>query len=354
MAEPTGALTTEELLLRVAEKMSMASYDSNGLEYVTTDQYQLNTFLRIINNGIRMFMNTPPKPSGKWNWMKRDATVLFVPAGDGGDNIASDAARYMLAVDFNGQVAGDIKYVASTGHSTNIDWCHPSGIDDFRSQAISTGYPTRAALKPYSPTGPSLGASRRWEVIFDPQPSAAHTVTFPYIVYFDKLDAVTGTATAGDATTLTATGVSARYPNDYFNGWTCKITSGTGECSYAVVTDYVQSTNVWTVGDWLDMEGAGGGTDPGVGSTFLLTPAYNTHPAGHAYDDVIFSACLARVAMEDEDAISDQHWIDDYNSRALPEAYKHDALSQPRKLGNILDRTNRHVRQWSNVTYNGA
>jgi len=345
MAEPTGVLTTEELLLRVSEKMDMSSYDANGLEYVTTSQPNLNMFLRIINNGIKMFMHATPQPSGKWNWMKRDHTVLFVPAGDGVTNIDSDAARYLLPAEFNGQIAGDIKYKAETGHSTRIEWCHPDDIAEYRRTTISTGYPTRAALKRYSPAGPGLGTARQWEIIFDPQPSAANTVVFPYIVYFNALQAVSGSASAADDTTLTATGLSARYPDDYFNDWIIKITSGTGEGSYASVTDFAQSTGIFTVADWLDISGAAGGTDPSASSTFLLLPQYSQHPAGHGFDDAVLSACLARAEMEDQDELQDNHWTQDYMSRALPAAWKHDLLSAPRQLGNILDkRPHRRIR----------
>lgn len=58
--------------------------------------------------------------------------------------------------------------------------------------------------------------------------------------------------------------------DDDLNGYTCRITSGTGKGSYALVTDYAASSGTITVADWLDEDGNPGGTNPAADSGYSL------------------------------------------------------------------------------------
>ena len=83
---------------------------------------------------------------------------------------------------------------------------------------------------------------------------------------------VTGTADAAGATSLTDLPLATTYPtNDALNGYWIYITGGTGNGSYAQITDYVGATGVITVADWLDQYGNAGGTDPAASSTYAIT-----------------------------------------------------------------------------------
>lgn len=351
MAEPTSALSTQELVLSVAEYYGVASYDSNQMPYIPADDaFNLRECIRLVNEAIRMFIARPPRKSFKWRWMHRTHTILFYPDGDGSDNISSDAARYMLPEHFSGQVAGDINYIAASNHGTSIMWYDINEIVVRRELDIITGYPQRAAIRPYTPTGPSLG-SRRWEIIFDPSPSSAKSVQFPYVVGFDKLRMEGGTATGGSSTTLIDT--TRTEPDDYFNGWTLTAVAETGKGSRAVVTDFDKATGVFTVADWLDIEDAAGGTDPTTGTIYILEPASNTHPAGFQFDDVIRTACLAKCEMEADDSELGTRYIEYFEKVSLPNAHMIDANAAPRKLGKMSDGHRvRHIRIRENVTFN--
>lgn len=348
MAESSASLTFRDLLLIVAEYYGVASYNSTtGIPYIPADNpFNFRECKKIINEAMRMFMSRPPA-SGKWNWTHRMETVTFDPTGAGGSNISTDAARYMLS-DGCSQPVGGISYVASSGHNTRIEWCDASRILRNRSSSIQTGYPTLAAIRPYQPTAAALGSSRKWEIIFDPSPSAIDSVEFKHVLTFDKMDIEGGTATGGAATTLTDT--SRTEADDYFNTWIIRIISGTGVGSYAAVTDYDKTTGVFTVADWLNSDGTAGGTDPTTGSIYVVEPAGNLHPAGAQFDQAIKVACLATCEMEAEDAELGNKYIRYFNDTALPDAYRIDANSAPRTLGNVLDRRPR-LRRWENVTY---
>lgn len=74
--------------------------------------------------------------------------------------------------------------------------------------------------------------------------------------------AVTGTATAGGATTITLAGGSSAI-DDYYVGWEVTITSGTGSGQNRTITDYNGTTKVATVGSaW--------GTNPNATSVYAL------------------------------------------------------------------------------------
>jgi hypothetical protein len=83
---------------------------------------------------------------------------------------------------------------------------------------------------------------------------------------------VTGTADAADATSLTDATLETTYDSDDdLNDWWIYILTGTGQYSYAQITDYTASGGVITVADWLDQYGNAGGTNPAASSTFAIT-----------------------------------------------------------------------------------
>ena len=351
MAEPTTALTFQDLLLRVAEYYGVASYDSNGMPYIPTDDaFNLRECKRIVNEGIRMFIARPPR-NGKWRWTHRTHILTFDSTGGGSDNINSDPARYVLPQHF-ACPAGSINYAANSSHGITINWCDIDEITQRRELSVRHGYPMFAAIRPYQPaSAPSLASSRRWEIIFDPSPNSNKSVEFPYVVGFDNMQLEGGTTDSATATTLVDT--TRTEPNDYFNGWVITIISGTGKGSYATVTDFVQSTGTFTVADWLDIEGNAGGTDPGANSIYAIEPASNLHPAGFMFDEAIRTACLAKCEMEAEDAELGTKYIEYFDSVALPQAHQIDANLAPRKLGKMTNgRRQEYIRVRENVNYN--
>ena len=84
-----------------------------------------------------------------------------------------------------------------------------------------------------------------------------------------------------------------------------------------------------------------GGSTPSTDSVYTVEPAANLHPAGHQFDESIRSACKARAEMEEQDEHMDTFWTDEYHKKALPNAFKVDKRSAPRKLGRMLNSTNR-------------
>lgn len=341
----------DDLVLVVAEKLSIVKYRStDGTPYLpVSNTFQMTKCLEMVNRGMRLFSDAAPKEG--WNWKRRLATVLFVPAGTGDDNIDSDPARYLLPLYFGGEALGKITYAAEQGQYSAIDWVPESVIRESRSGSISSGIPRRAAILPYSPTSPTAVSNRRWEIIFDPEPSSALTVTFPYLLNFDGVRLVGGVADSADATTAVDSNLSM-YPDDYFIGWIAEVIDGTGRGSYASVTDFASATGTVTVADWLDLDGGAGGTDPEEDSEFVLKPCHPYyHPAGFSYDGAVEAACLAACELFCKDEMYDGHSVEFFYRQKLPEAYAANKRQVPRRRGRVTNgRIGPMERTWTQVT----
>jgi hypothetical protein len=250
------------------------------------------------------------------------------------ETIEGDTTRYPLPENFGGSADGPITYVKDTNNAADIEWVDESFIRNRQSVTVTIGYPLNAALRPYEPYASGAGPSRRFEIIFDPRPSVSDTVEFPFSLYHDKVRLETGGSSAGDSTSLTDSSVAALYPDDYFNGWTMKIISGTGKNSFAVVTDYTGSSGKFDVADWLAVDGTAGGTDPSDDSVYVMQPANNYHPAGQRFDDSIKAVCLAE-AEKTVDDLAGRGFVKEWKTNGLGDAIKIDNRAAPRTLGSM-------------------
>lgn len=255
--------------------------------------------------------------------------------------IDADPARYQLDEDFQGEITGPVHYQADSNRGNIISWVSEAEVRKFRALSVANGYPTKAAVRPYT--------NRRWELIVDPSPNAADTIEFPYRVGFAAMEAIVNTVSAVDTLILTCSSIAKLYPNDYFNGWCIYIVGGTGKNSYATVTDYVGLTGAFTVADWLSLDGSTGGTVPTANSIFYVTNGVK-HPAGMQFDQAILAACLAQAELAFEDL--KLGYMDKFLSHDLPMAWEIDARSAPLRLGMMLPGTRRegHERIWNDVT----
>jgi len=351
MAVPQTAFTLDELVRKVAAKLGVEDYRSDDTPMVpVSDPFKLEKCGEMVQRGINLLIDAAPREG--WRWMRRTHSETFVVAGDGSNNIDSDAARYMLPLGFGGEVVGDIRYTKDSNHSTNITWVPDTEIKRLRADYVNTGYPTRAAFLPYQPTTAS-GTGRRWELIVDPQPSSAETVELDYILHFDGVLLYGGTADSASATTIVDATFATTHPSDdTFNDWYVEVIDGTGRGSYAQVTDYTGSTGTFTVADWLTPTGAAGGTDPGASSVFIVKPAHPYyHPVGFAYDGVIETACLAACEIYGRSEMTDDHFTSMFYNRKVPEAHNINRRQVQRRPGVMTRGGSQHChRQFNTVT----
>jgi hypothetical protein len=248
--------------------------------------------------------------------------------------INGDGSRYTLPANFGGTADGKIDFVKGSNLGHGIEWCDESFLRSRRAGTVNTGHPMFAAILPYQPTSETLAATRLWEIMFDPRPSSIKTISFPYTLHFDKMRMEMGTATGGSATTLVD---SERWEvDDFFNDWIITVRSGTGRGETATVTDYTGSSGTFA------FTALSGGSTPDTTTVYTVEPASNLHPAGHQFDDTIVSACKAKAEMDEQDEHMDTAWTEMYHKKALPNAYRLDGRSVPRKLGSMNRDVTRH------------
>ena len=84
MAEPTSALTFEDLIIETARSIGIAYYgsDGTGAVQVPQDAHDLDECKRHVNNAIRMFINDAPRPNG-WRWLQPVSSMtLWSPVAE--------------------------------------------------------------------------------------------------------------------------------------------------------------------------------------------------------------------------------------------------------------------------------
>ena len=324
MTAPTSILTTADLVRDVAELLDIAWFGADGQNatLVPINRHNLEKCLKYVNDGIRRFIQYSPKEG--WRWRKRKMSVTFSADGSGGLNISSDPARYQLDAGFGGKHFSPIGYAHDSNRGLVIRWVTPGQMRELRANNTPSGYPNRASISSY--------ANGRWELTVYPDPSAADSIEFDYLVYFDKLVMVSGVATGGASTTLTDSTLAKRFANDYFGGGTDNngtivIIDGPGEFETATITDYDGSAGTFT------FTALSGASTPTTDSYYYALPKVDTHPAGHEFDEAIRQSCFAEVAAQNEDI--QRTYLDEFLNLVIPQAHMLDGQSAPRSVGSL-------------------
>lgn len=267
-----------------------------------------------------------------------NSTYAITPVETVGGNIG----RYPLPEDCVG-ADGQIKYAADSNVSVDIQWVNESYIRGTRAITTDAGYPTKAAIRRLEPIAGTLGPKRRYELLVDPNPYSSWVLEFPYTCMFDQLDCETGLADSADGTSVTD--AARTEADDYFNGWVISIVNGTGKGLYAVVTDF--ASGVFTVSAWL---GGAVSNAPSTDSVYYVEPLNNLHPAGQRLDPHVLACILANAEDHFEDMAS-QGNNQKYIQKFLPQAWKIDAMSAPRKLNTWNTRPHERVNIYRNANY---
>ncbi len=241
------------------------------------------------------------------------------------ETVAGNKSRYFLPDDFS-EIAGDISYLQNSGIG-RIDWTSKITIRRMQETTQTSSHPRRASVSPI--------LNRKHELRFEPSPTSAKTITFPYRTGYAKVQAISGLASGGSVTTLVDSSFANRYPDDLFNGQFIYTLDGTGSFGYAVVTDYTGTTGTFTVADWLAVgdKSTAAATDPASGTSYYVTNGIE-HTAGLAFDFAVKGAILAEALVEF--GITDHDYMGEYQAVVLPRAHNLDGRQQARTRGKML------------------
>lgn len=308
MAEPTSALSFEALIIEVAQKMGVAYYGSGGDEaaQIPQDAHDLAECKRHVNNGIRMFINDAP-PNG-WRWMRPTLSLTYWGAVTVDDDVTV-ASAYEPSTDTTLVTASEDSFYPSMESKTIV-------VTDVDSYTIAT-YVSATEIR--------LSGDVHW--------SGSKTFAIASSGNF-TLPKTFGGQYIGPITFAAGTNTGARLD------WTSEAeirklredsTTETGDPRLAAVRRLSSDTRRWELMLYPEPD-----EEDTVEFTYdlyfdSLTALTDLHPAGYAFDETVKAAVMAAMERDAEDVLGGLTQY--YTQRALPNAYKIDARSAPRKLG---------------------
>jgi hypothetical protein len=326
MAEPTAALTFAQLQTEVAKILGTAYYGAAGTDAASapTGTQDLADVKSVVNNGIRMLISDAPTDG--WAWSNINGDIELWPT-----TATVNASGTLLAGVVTVTAASAIFYPTMENKYINID-----GVD-----RLITSYTSSTVIK-------TTGAAFSNKNVYV---TADGNYTLP----------VTFGGSYTGSPTYTSDFGRALYP-DWCNPIDIlrlrQLTTTTSDMSRWIAIRPCDTNNRrWEMMTYP--------TPSEVATLQLDWELYfdslsadgDKHPAGFFYDEVVRAACLA-VAERDGYGVSG--YIQYYQDKALPNAYKINSRSNPRALGKMTGMLNprpfgrnggRRTRDNMNVTY---
>lgn len=313
MAEPTSSLTFENLIIEVARKIGVASYGAGGTGIAAkpTDAHDLDECKRHVNNGIRMFIADAP-PSG-WNWTKPVAEIALWPT------VEELAGRTVSGGAFAGGIT-TVTASASVFHaSMERKTLSISGVGDFVIKTFTSA----------TVVDVEGDASSALNALFSIEANGNYTLPDNFGGQYS------GTISYAPSTNR---GVTLGWSSDgEIRLWRENADIHTGQPWIAAVRVMDNGTPrrrwelmVYPTPDELLMI-----QFPYDLHFDSLVNDTDVHPAPFTHDEAIRAACLA-VTEKDVEGVEGPDWKY-YRKTCLPNSYRIDARSKPRKLGYFGD-----------------
>lgn len=339
MAEPTSVLTFAKLLIEVAEKLGVAFYGANGDEaaQVPTNAHDLALCKKLVNNAIRMFVHDAPMPNG-WRWLRPVGEVVLW--GD----VAENTSNKIATATYDGaSVTTLVVPTAAFYPSMELHTITITGVGDF----TVSEYVSATSVKVTGDA--SAGATKTWSMTAD------GNYTLPVTFGGQYLGGIQYAAG-------TNRGIGCEWVDEsVIRQWRSNVQSQSGDpYLFAVrVMDTGSPRRRWellaynTPDETLTVE------FPYMIHFDELVSNSEVHPAPFMHDETIKAACKATCEKEVERVLGVE-WSY-YREAALPNSYRVDAMSAPKRLGNFRHASGQpSIRQFRDsfyqrptVTFNG-
>lgn len=354
IAEPTSALTFNDLIIEVAYKIGCAYYgaDGTGEPQLPVDTHDLIVCKRIVNKAVRMFINDGPSPNG-WSWLKPIAQMDLwgqINAGPGSTNYLTSTAY----VSSSNLTTLTLHTTGIINSSTNVFWPSmelktiylggnpPSNVPGFQnvSSTNTTGVPftvvnylTSSTVQifgqPASSTFASTGTpSTSWSMIADGD------YTLPADFSGQYAGEISYVANTNRGTVLHWTAeANIRQRRQNYN-----FESGTPyQCAVRLMptpslpVDYAPQRRRWQLMAWRVPNENLHILFPYVLGFQSLVNLTDTPPSPFSHDEALKAACLGVAEKE----VTDAYGVDwqYYKQDALVKSYRVDAMSAPKRLG---------------------
>lgn len=306
--EPTSALTYEDLIIEVALLLSVAYYGAAGDEapQVPTDAHDLAECKRYVNNGIRMFLADAP-PNG-WRWTRPTASVTLWPSVPV-DSTVTATGTYAAGTGLTTITASaEVFYPTMEAKAITVTDVGDITIASYTSATVvtATGDHSWIGSKTFAVTADGNYTLTR---VFGGQ----YTGPITYAADTNTGATVEWSSEAVIRTYREPSVVESGYP---FKAAVRRMADTPRRWELMV---YPIPQEVLVVEFPFDLH---------FDSLVNLT---DLHPAGFAFDEAVKTACRAVAEKEAEEAPGVE-WSY-YREIALPNAWRTDARSAPRKLG---------------------
>lgn len=308
--EPTSALTLSDLITEVAHKLGTASYgaDGAGALSVPTDTHDLAEAQRLVNNAIRMFIADAPR--GGWRWLRPVASVT----------IWSDI-----------NVNASVTVTGGTYDSTNDETLVTATADTFYESmeekfVVIDG--TSFRMKRYA-------TATTMYVYGDASAVSADTFSIASNGNY-TLPRTFGGQYTGKITYAAGTnqGIDLEWSTDAnIRAWREDIDVNTGDPFWAAirVMDTGTPRRRWELMMYPEPDEVLVVEFPYTLHFDSLVDLAEVHPAPIGHDEAIKAACRAMAEREINEAPGPDS--DYYRNVALPNSYRVDAASAPKRLG---------------------
>lgn len=363
-AEPSSVLSFGDLIKEIAYKIGVANYGATGTgaAAVPTDPQDLDLCSRIVNKAIRMFIHDAPPPNG-WRWIRPIAQVDLWPQISY-DTAASPATYVNLTFNAGNNTTTLTLTTPNTGNVTTNPAFVPAFFESMELRNIYlNGNPPPSTPGYFPPVSPPPGG----------------LIGTPYTI----LQYLSATQIVVDGN-ATGHGYPTNCPFSFpqLGDYTLPANFGGQYCGQIT---YIANTNRGMILDWTEEAEIRGrrqnyniesGTPYVAAVRLMPTPSYkgltnvsglmtvrrrwelmtwrisseylsvifpyvlhfqnmvnltDVSPAPFAHDETIKAACLAVAEKEVTDAYGPD-W-EYYKEQCLPNSYRIDAMSAPKRLG---------------------
>lgn len=334
-SEPTSAYAFRDLILEVARKLGYASYgdDGDGELQLPEDNHDLAECKRHVNNGIRMFLMDAPQPNG-WRWTRPVAKLTIW------GTLNEDSSKTVTSSGYDPETKKTtLKANVDSFYETMEE--HTISIKDGDDYTISDVVDARTIKVRGDAT--AVGTSgTQWSMESD------GNFTLPRDFSGQYVGVITYESDTNQGVSLDWTDEST------IRLWRENISDETGDPFWAAVRPMSGGTprRRWELLVY-----------PQPDEIMVVEFAYHLHfdklleldevpPTPFAHDEAVKAACLAAAEKDAEDAPGNDFQY--YRQVCLPNSYRIDAQSAPKRLGyfgNPGARGNPDIKEFRNNWY---
>jgi len=324
--EPTSVLTYRDILIRVAEQLGVSYYGADGDEaaQVPVDTYDLDRCKRIVEDGMRMFQHDAP--SGGWRTARVMATIDLWPSVAVDSDVTATSSYDPASNTTSVTSSEDAFYASMEGKTLSV-----TSADDFPIYRVDSATVLR------------LRGNVAWSGSSTFSIEANGNYTIP--LYFSGSPMGTITYVGGSNNGVTMEWASPTH----IRRLRSVVLSDSGDPCEAAVRRVSGNSRRWELMVYPPPNSVEQVEFPYEARFDVLEDLDDLHPFGFIHDEGVIAACKAVAERDGEDLVAGL--TEYYQKKALPNCYRNDSGSAPRKIGSLGGSGRVNLTPWNFRTY---